>query len=220
MEVIVDTREPREILTKLKEHGIPCKQEKLDIGDILIGNILIERKHIRDLVNSVRSKRIWKQLYQMKSNEEFKHILLVIGDISEAFHPNVKNWFRYKAYLQKMLLSLKIVSFLSFNVMLVQVKDMNEMIEFIKLLYQRGTKVSLRPVKKKSTNIKDVVSDMLSCIPRIGRKIAEEIVKKYSIKDLSNLSIEELSSIKVKNKKLGKKGKIIYEVLRWKGGKK
>ena len=162
MKVIIDTREPKEILTKLREHGIPCKQEKLDIGDILIGNILIERKHIRDLVNSVRSKRIWKQLYQMKSNEEFRNILLIIGDISEAFHPNVKNWFRYKAYLQKMLLSLKIVSFLSFNVMLVQVKDMNEMIEFIKLLYQRGTKVSLRPVKieESDSNTNYVVLDM------------------------------------------------------------
>jgi ERCC4-type nuclease len=60
--IVVDSREPNEILELVKKLNYFTEVQNLEVGDIQFGNILIERKDIGDLINSVRDNRLWEQL--------------------------------------------------------------------------------------------------------------------------------------------------------------
>jgi len=157
MKITVDSREPKYIIEYIKNLGVMVEIEKLDIGDYLIGDVLIERKTLTDFLNSVRSRRLWEQLYQMKLSN-LKCFLAVIGEISQAYHKHVKSWFQYKSYILNTLLSVRIVSFLSYNVAFIHLNDESEFLEFIRLTYHRsGKKETVRPVKRKSIKYYDIV---------------------------------------------------------------
>ena len=54
---------------------------------------------------------------------------------------------------------------------------------------------------------------MLTCIPGIGRTIANYLADNYSIREMSNMTVEELSNINIKERKLGKKAYNIHKAL-------
>ena len=66
---------------------------------------------------------------------------------------------------------------------------------------------------KKGSDLVTIKSNILICIPGIGRKIADELAKKYKISDLVTLPIKELSNIEVRGKKLKSRADKIKWVL-------
>lgn len=77
--VIVDTREPKELLTLFKSSKIPdVRSEALPVGDILLGchktgaKVLIERKEVSDFSTSIKSSHAHDQaerLYDWETSE-------------------------------------------------------------------------------------------------------------------------------------------------------
>jgi len=221
--IVVDSREPKEILELVKKLNYITEVQNLEVGDIQISNILIERKDIGDLINSVRDNRLWEQLYNLKQQEGYKCFLIVIGDIQNAIHPGIKDIYRYIQYVKNLLLSVQIVCSLSYGVYFIHCKDNLEFLEILKLLVQRATKSeSLKPLQKKPRSLDDAVVEMIGCIPKVGSKLAYQIAQMFSISELSNMDENTLQELKIGGKKLGVRGVSIYETLHHKigGGEK
>jgi ERCC4-type nuclease len=219
--IVVDNREPNEIVELIKNLNVPVEVKRLEVADIQIGNILIERKDIADLVNSVRENRLWEQLYNLKQQKEYKPFLIVVGEIQDALHPQIKDISRYIQYVKNILLSVQIVAPLSYGVFFIHCRDKLEFLEVMRLLVQRASKSeSLKPLQKKPRSIRDAVIEMIGCIPKVGSKLASEIARHYSIAELCNLHIEELKDLKIGNKRLGIRGEFIYKTLHYKIGDK
>ena len=217
--IIIDSREPEDIVELVKKLNYPVEVQQLEVGDILFGNILIERKEISDLVNSVRDTRLWHQLYSMKLQEGYKRFLIVIGSVQDTVHPGITDFYAYSQYVKNLLLSVQIVSCLSYDVYFLQCNDRMEFLELLKLLIQRSSKVEgLKPLKRKKRSIDDAVVEMIGCIPNIGRRIASELSNMYSLSELCSLSQKELEDLKIDNRRLGKKGESIYKMLHYKKG--
>ena len=65
--IIVDTREKQSLIAaNLIEKKANINFEKLEIGDYLIGDTIIERKTFSDFISSTLSKRLQEQLVNLK----------------------------------------------------------------------------------------------------------------------------------------------------------
>ena len=95
--IIVDTREFRSrVVKELFSKGIIMQSLMLGVGDYLIGeDVCVERKSVKDFVNSLVDKRIFTQLRRMK--DEFRNPLLIVEGAENIFsvrkvHPNSKGF--------------------------------------------------------------------------------------------------------------------------------
>jgi len=210
--VIVDSKEPKWIVELIKQKGLDVKVQKLDVGDYLIKDVLIERKTLTNLFNSMSTGQIWTQLYYLSKActvSELKPLVVITGLPSDILYP-----VQIRDALAR-LLSFQIVSFVRFDIPTVHVESDNMFVNsLIPSILKWATKEkSLKPVKKKSQTLEEVKSDMLSCIPSIGRKTANYLASKFTLTDLASLSLEDLSNIRVENRRLGKKAYKIIEAL-------
>jgi len=155
MDLLVDVHEPLFLKKKLEELGLPVKEEALQIGDYIIGDILIERKDIRDFFSSLRDGRLWSQLY---------NILVVIGDVPKF------NWYKKKPitkeeYLHKLktLEAIEIRSYLSYGLGFKYLKSNDQFIKFLLDIWNYSGKGPSTPqLSKKKKSIEKIRIDMLS----------------------------------------------------------
>lgn len=79
MNVVIDTREPPTIHKLFKDEGI---SRHLEVGDIFLPdcNVLVERKEYADLVASVYSGHLDKQLQQM-AVLPYRCFVVIVGDL-------------------------------------------------------------------------------------------------------------------------------------------
>ena len=76
--IIVDTREKQSLISaNLLEKKANIEFEKLEIGDYLIQDTIIERKTFSDFVGSMLNKRLIEQLINLKKYP--KHFLIIEG---------------------------------------------------------------------------------------------------------------------------------------------
>jgi ERCC4-type nuclease len=87
--ILVDSREPNGTLDRCKEYfkNTPCLSLALKAGDYRItteGNetILIERKTVSDLLESIKDNRLFNQASAMAESEKWS-FLVVVGQMSE-----------------------------------------------------------------------------------------------------------------------------------------
>jgi len=87
MKIIVDTREKQKQLKLLKQLGITYERKKLDAGDYEAPGAVFERKTVYDLIQSVRTMKLFSELNKLIDYCE-KHqkvpYLLVSGTIEQA----------------------------------------------------------------------------------------------------------------------------------------
>ena len=156
--IILDYRE-RHLIDKLNKKNIEFEIEKLDVGDIIIGDVIIERKTSTDLEASIIDGRFFNQIKNLKEN---------CGNILILIEGN--NYYRLsKNAIRGAILS----AILDFNVKIIQTRDLDETCEFIKIIKNRQNKKnkSLRLVNiKKSSDTRKIKLAMLSCLPGISYK--------------------------------------------------
>jgi ERCC4-type nuclease len=198
----------------LKELGIPVEVQRLKTGDYVLGDILIERKEIKDLFNSLRQGRLWNQLYSMKLSG-MRGLLIVVGDIPTYDYSTRRPITKEKyLYFTNAISSIELISYLSYNLGFKQVKTNKEFIKTLEKIWNySGKKESKAPVLvKKEEDILSIKSNMWTCVPQVGRTTAEEL-SKIPFRKLMDLNEEEISNILVNNRKIGVKSKKIREVL-------
>lgn len=213
--ILIDDREPNILIEKIKSYGVEVRVLRLPIGDYILGDeLVIERKTIDDFFNSIAQRRYYSQLYRMK---DFKRPIVYITGVYPKKIPQKRQGSQLVPIdIEKELRLHKIISYYSFRIPVIHVASDDEFIKDLLEFHKKSLKTepSLRPLKpKKYITVEDIRVDMLGCVPGLGRKIANYLGRTYSISDLCNMSEEELSSIVINNRKLGKKGKRLYEVL-------
>jgi ERCC4-type nuclease len=208
--ILVDDREPPDLTARIKNLGIVVEIAHLDIADYVIGNILVERKTIDDLLTSMSSGRLWNQLFNMK-NSGMKGILAVVGDFPYSLR-NVENFTLSKVNLLNRIASLKIVCYLSYGVLLVHLPTVKDFIDLMSNIWRRANCESVAPVLKKFDDPIQIKASMLSAVPGIGGKASEYLAKNYLLLQLMNLTEEQISEIKINDRRIGKRAKKIKEV--------
>lgn len=192
--ITVDIHEKNSlVLAELIALGAKLDIQKLEVGDYIINDIIIERKTMNDFISSMLNKRLRVQLDNLKRNE--KPLLIIENfDIEHSkVNPNC-----VRGFIMSILFN--------YNIPIIFTQDAKDTADYLYLLakkQERGCE-SLR-LKRKTMNKKEQARYILEGFPGIGPKTAKKLLKKFSsIKNVINAPEEELK------KEIGKKaGKLI-----------
>lgn len=189
-EMLVDKREPLDIVEKLRQKGINVKLEYLSSGDYIFSNIGIERKTLTDFWGSItaRDKRIWSQMFELKRNFERPFLVIEKFDFS---------YLRSPEYSRQVWGTISSIALLGINVITIVGKSGGspEFIDFLTYLYFSSdkTKKGSKPLPKKSEKPEDIYLDAICMIPGIGPVTAKKIVAHYkNFEELCTAKKEEL----------------------------
>lgn len=91
IDMFVDIREPQKILNLLKKREVEFEARMLPIGDFMKGDVCIERKDIGDLMSSIMTGHLQKQLLQMEENFARPYLIISGEYKSLAFKPHFRN---------------------------------------------------------------------------------------------------------------------------------
>lgn len=128
-EVIVDTREKNSMVPSyLFERKVKVLFRKLDVGDYLVGDLLIERKEVNDFVGSFCSGRLKKQLNNLLDFE--RRVLLI-----EGYFENVKSKINKHA-----LRGFELSILTDYLIPIIYTKDEKETADVLIWLGKRGNK--------------------------------------------------------------------------------
>ena len=130
--VVVDFREKSSRLPALLSGaGFEVDFRKLSVGDYVIGDVVIERKEVRDFVGSIINKRIMRQLLDLSQVE--KKFLFVEGnlDLSEEKFFGIRS-----NAIRGFILSVG----LKYNIPIVFTKDFRESVKFMLILANKKDK--------------------------------------------------------------------------------
>ena len=186
MELICDYRE-KFIIEKLKslnDNKCCIKEKNLNLGDFIIGNMIIERKTHNDLASSIIDGRYKEQSSRLKeylvNNPDFKVIYFIEGN----FDLFVNNHNISKDTLISCIFSL----FYEKGFQVILTKHLNEtsdfLIKFCKKYYSNNNnnkQLNLQTKKKNQQINKDNIGIiMLTNIPNISYNIASQLLENYN----------------------------------------
>ena len=187
MELICDYRE-NSVINKLEnnETEIIIKKENLNLGDFMIGNIIIERKTCQDLACSILDGRYKEQsnrlIEKRKENPDIKIIYIIEGNFDLLY--NVKN-------INKDTLMSCIVSLIcekDFGIIISN--NLNETCKYLlkiatkyyKLNGEICNKLNFLSNSKKNSQInrENIGILMLSNVPNISINIASQLLEPFN----------------------------------------
>jgi ERCC4-type nuclease len=174
----------------LKDKGIPILFENLEIGDYIIGDLIIERKTSKDFIASVFDGRIFQQANKITSFTN-KAILLIEGNLNDELE-----YLKNKNSIYGTLLTLA----LSYNFKIVYSSNIEESANILEIIYRHGKyhkieNIHLIKQKRIANDINKQKLNIIASIPYIGEKYAERLLKSFkTIKAIINASPQELSS--------------------------
>lgn len=212
--IYYDDREPDGIIKKVQGLGYETKREHLECSDYMLDHFIIERKTYNDIWGSINDRRIWDQLFKMKRYCEangVKGIIIVIGSPYDIIR-RIGSYNSNRVF--NCLTGFMLASYDSFNIPVYHVADDEGFLLILDLMMKRDHKgTSYKPVGKKAETVEETKSDMLSSIEGIGRKTADDLASRYTIIELANMSKDEIESILIGTRKLGKNGLNIKKTL-------
>ena len=219
MTIIMDSNEASEapaIKQKLRERGIRVDVQHLEVGDYIIGGLCVERKDIDDFIASVndRNNRYWNQLYNMKLNYD-RRILYVVGQ-----YPRRVPKYRNRPFLlHDFMVWVSCTSYYSYQVPVIHVFTLDEFIDHLVCYHNRYGKLgkSIRPLraKKVKRTTFQICSDIYSMFPGIGRQVADELARQYSLHKFFNMDRDLMSKVKVGKRRLGVRGERMYDIIHY-----
>jgi len=188
--VIADIHEKNSlVIAELMHLGAEVEQKKLEVGDYIANDVIIERKTLKDFLSSMISKRMQYQLQNMQKNE--KSLLIIENYESEpeiSLNPNC-----IKGFIMSILLEYKIP--------IIFTRDSKETADYLFLLAKKSKKChqSLR-VKLRHPGKKEKIQYILEGFPGVGPATAKKLIEKFgSLKNVINASESDLQEV------LGKK---------------
>ena len=196
-QIIVDTREKQSLIAaNLFEQKANIKFEKLEIGDYLVGDTIIERKTFSDLVSSMINKRLQKQLSEIKKYPTYYLII-------EGFDYNYEKFRINKNAIKGLFLSIA----LDFKVPIIFTEDEKDTANFLILTSKKYEKTktehSIRQTKTAKTS-EEQKQFILEGFPGIGPALAKKLLKEFgSLKNIFNASEKDLEKIPNFNQKKG-----------------
>ena len=201
MEILIDAREGKRIkqataFFEKKGHSTQVKQMKY--GDFVSGNTCIEYKTTKDFIQSVQTKRVFRQAINM--NNKFKHSFVFVEGEHDKMDKAIRSSrfygipFSWKGYYGA-IASLSTYS----NVIIV--KNFTEALKFMEHIFEKCNDDKVRNFIAPPTDDEKWCVNFLACEKgdNIGVTIAKRIVDELEIKtltDLLNISKEDLMSVR------------------------
>ena len=203
--IIVDTREKQSLIsTNLIERKANIEYEKLEIGDYLIQDTIIERKTFSDFIGSILNKRLFDQLREIK---KYPNYFLIIEDFDYEYNKfNV-----HENAIRGMLLSVAI----DYQIPIIYTENEEDTAKFLILTAKRYKKSrpqdSLRQSKTHKTP-KEQKQFILEGFPGIGPTIAKQLLEEFtSLKNIFKATEKQLTKIKKLDERKREKFKQLLE---------
>jgi len=220
--IVVDSREAvavPKIVAGLRDMGVMVRVELLEAGDYyILGDkpVLVERKHVTDLVGSVRTRRLWSELDAVK-RAEAQPILLVEGSL--ALIEKFTNW------NPKSIVGVMNSIILEWNIPVVTVPSQRWTTIYLaslaeELSKEKKAKVYPLRVKEKAENPEDYARLVVEGLPNVSGQRAISLLRHFgTVRDIANASVEELAEVEGIGKKIAER---IHETfnLEWKEASK
>jgi ERCC4-type nuclease len=219
MKLVIDNREPAELITTLQSRVDNISLENLELGDIIIKNdnnevvLIFERKSLADLISSIKDGRYKEQSFRLSHSElDNKYIYYIIeGNIVSFLN-------KEKEPIKKMLFSSILSLSYKKGFSILRTSGLPETAEFIIRFYEKikldesensdmSTKAQsdatysnvIKTSKKSNITTNNINEIMLTQIPGVSIHVAKTLMLKFkTIKDLTNALCEDnkcLSSI-------------------------
>ncbi len=183
--IIADVHEKNSLIIADLSKEAELEIKKLEIGDYLVGNTILERKTFQDFISSMLSKRLIEQLNQMQKYEN--RLLILEGrDFESLENTNIN-----PNAIRGMILSIS----LDFKTPIVYTKNEEDTSKFLVVLAKQQLKKKTAPSfhARKPQTIKEQKQYIIESFPKIGPKTAKHLLKKFgSIKNIINAPQEEL----------------------------
>ena len=210
MKILVDKREElsKGWAEKIREMGVEVEISWLDAGDFLVRGggqvLLIERKSVSDLVNSVISKRLFDQLDSL-AHQGVPFSLMITGDPKEVWR-KFRAMGRDPSLIWNVFLGLQNELALS-GVPTIVVPDEELVPRTLYLLAKKmesGVRPSLRVVKRSRT-LADEQVEVLGTIRGLGIVKARAIMERFrTLRRVANANLAELAEVRGIGKKIAK----------------
>jgi len=189
--IVIDSREPKFILEKIKREGIDFEVKQLEVGDYLLPDgIVIERK-AGDFLFSIMSGRLWDQLNNLRQAD---HPVLVIEtkDIWKDMY------YSKSRHIDKSFFGALAAIIYSYQIPVLTVQDTKDFVLLLKSLYNKTSKESSPKLYiKKGKTLREIQERLLANIPGISIKKASALLDHFrTIQNIANAEVEELSKIK------------------------
>jgi len=199
--IIVDSREPKEMVELIKRENVPVEVQDILWTDYLVCygdyTIPVERKAAEDFVASIEDGRIFNQAYMMSTLSPVGYII-VEGTPSLALF---ERKFPRRAYIGALAsLALKRSPYgQKGQISIIVVDSYHDTTLFLALLHKQLQEGKLERLPKlvvkgkKLLDKKGVMIAMLQAIPGVGRERARKIAERFnSVKEIINASISDL----------------------------
>ncbi|MBT3940926.1 DEAD/DEAH box helicase family protein [Candidatus Woesearchaeota archaeon] len=204
--ILCDNRERGTLVEDIHDLGAQIKFKNLEVGDfILSDDVVVEKKEVKDFVNSLLDRRLFNQAIEMKRNFD-KPLIVIEGDLddlygSRAIDPNA---------IRSAMISLT----LDYGIPLLFARTPKETAQYLYQIakreqIERNKSVSMRG-SRRDWPIERQQQFLLEGLPMVGENLATALLNKFKTpKGVANASLKDLQEIE----KLGpKKAEIIRKV--------
>jgi len=177
--IVVDSREPKTIQHLLSRMGVEYKVDSIPFDCIvsgLKGVLIVERKTVTDIVNSIKSGRIFTQLAQMHdaTDDNTRALLSVIGDFRKIFYATK---FRISSFYSALSACV-----FGFDVSVLHFSSNLRYCEFIASVskYLESEREPRVPVfKPKARTTREEAMRIVASLPGVSTKLAERILQHF-----------------------------------------
>jgi len=193
MIILADYREKNSLVcSELVSLGSDCEFQELKVGDFIVGEVVVERKTVKDFISSMFNKRLSEQLENMKQYE--KRLLLIEGIEEQELYNDEPEGINGNA-VRGMLLSISLDS----KCPIIFTKDYVDTARFLHVLKKRqektGKEASLN-AKKRNLSFQEQKQFILEGFPNVGPKKAKMLIDKFkTLKNIANADEKDLAEI-------------------------
>ncbi|MFQ6127899.1 MAG: ERCC4 domain-containing protein [Thermoplasmata archaeon] len=190
----MDVHEPRTIARFLKRLDVPFSTKKIAPGDYVVGEVGVERKTLGDFFNSLVRKRLFDQVFRLRSCYPIP-LILVEGDLSEiCVHRNPAAF--WGAFLAMMM---------DQNIRILFSPSKLETARILKAIWRRqekgSTNYALRH-KPKVLTLEEKQLFVVQGFPNVGDTLSKNLLEKFgSVRKVMMANKEDLMEVP----KVGKK---------------
>ncbi|MEM0385707.1 MAG: ERCC4 domain-containing protein [Candidatus Aenigmatarchaeota archaeon] len=189
LRIIVDHRENDEIKHELSKYNIKVEEERLEIGDFLLSEeVCVERKTIKDFVESIIDGRLFSQALNLK--QQYTKPIIIIEKRGDIERVSLNSFYGALASLIS-----------DFNIPIIITESNSETAFLLYSIAKREQIEKKKSVKiregTKPLNIKEVQKYVLAGIPGISAILAERLLEKFgTLQRIFNADENELMEVK------------------------
>ena len=188
VKVVLDHREPKNIIENLEELGANIEIKQLETGDYITSEkTIIERKSKPDFEQSIIDQRLFRQIVKLK--EYYENVIIIV----EGNEPylRIKRNAILGAYTS-IITDFKCSLFFTRNK-----KTTCEMIYAIAKHEQFANKKMIKIYgKRKGRTLSEQQRGMIEALPKIGPQLAINLLENMgSVQNIANSNIKELTKI-------------------------